>query len=504
MTLLYDPPSPHPYLQPVEEIYFTVLEVDLDMDGVDDSSQKTEEIVPGGFIALNQDDDDNNESADKGQSGPITGEDNLVMITLNEVSPTNLTGYVTLTASTKVKIWGSATKGGSAITLPKTYSTPSDLPKTLWLEGFDNSSSVRDAGLTLEYSIGGTTFDDIIKLTVVKVDVEVAGSDNDTEEIPSVKPASKVPDDHFVTVKGSGNIGLWATTVPDDIEVDETISWTGITQHPDENLYAYKSRASSGKFANVRVNVCGRDAKDLTNWVVWSTGSSSANPINEDVQWTKTSISGGYDVTHTITPADIITQSDRPDLSGSNNSSPPNVPAGDTNVANKGVSLAGGADMKWDSSRQIRRNVLNPDNINFSAHPDITKYTTYLNYPSDGVCGNDDVGTADEDNDPYSAPNAGAVYGIDNPKRSPYHSEGNLNNTFEIRNHMRAFARLELGGTWYRISDWYLWKTHFKFKKQNESEATWNKDFNGDGDKFDIVPVWRDNGSFIGLNNSGF
>lgn len=72
--------------------------------------------------------------------------------------------------------------------------------------------------------------------------------------------------------------------------------------------------------------------------------------------------------------------------------------------------------------------------------------------------------------------------------------------------HMRAFARLNIGNKWYLISDLNdgLWKTHLKFKKQNESEATWDMDFNGDGDKLDTVPVWRDNGSFNGDDNEDF
>jgi hypothetical protein len=56
-------------------------------------------------------------------------------------------------------------------------------------------------------------------------------------------------------------------------------------------------------------------------------------------------------------------------------------------------------------------------------------------------------------------------------------------NTFEVHWHMRSFARLLLGNNWYRISDWTLWKVHFKFKKQT---------------------VWRDNGTFISMDNDDF
>ena len=338
------------------------------------------------------------------------------------------------------------------------------------------------------------------------VSVAVDSSDTVSHRIDSVLSAEQVPDDHFATVQGlSGDITLLATIYPNTSETRNQITWTGMTQNPSNKLQATKSRSTSGKFP-ATVNVGGKDARDLTNWVVWATGSSTAHAINPDVQDTYTSISGGYDVTHTITPADIISQTDRPNLSGSKSTNPPDVPSGDTDVANKGVSLAGGADKKWDSSRQVRRKILNPNNLNFNNFPgSIELYTTRVNYPSDDVCGNDDMTVGDpEDNDPYNAPNTGCVFGPDLPSTPSINSEGNLNDTWEKRLHMQGFARIELNGKWYNISGPYLWKVHFKFKKQNESEATWNKDFNGDGDKLDTVPIWMDNGSSIALDNSGF
>jgi len=486
-----------------DKVRFTVVQVDLDMSGVADNEEENK----GGFIALNDDDDDDNHTADKDESGPITGEDNLVQITLQKVLPTALTGNVTLVKvpsdSTKIKIWENATKGGEPINLPENYNTPADLPENLHVEGFAASASVRDVILALEFTVGGKTFDDKVKVTVIDVQsIAVDNSDSDTHKILSVLNASQIPDDHFVTAEGTGNIVLLATITPNTEETRDTITWTGMTQDGSDKLKATKSRTASGKY-QATVNVSGTDARDLTNWVVWSTASSSSNAKSEDVRVNYTRIRGGYNVTHTIIPADIITQTDRPNLSGSKSSDPPDVPGGDTGVYHKGVSLAGGADKKWDSSRQLRQKILNPDSLSFPG--DAKYWTTYLNYPSDGVCGNDDAGTGDpENNDPYNTPYQGAVYSYDYPSRYQYHSEGALNNTFEVRIHMQAFARLNLGSTWYRISGWYLWKTHLKFKKQNESEATWNMDFNVDGDMLDTVPVWRDNGSFIALDNNGF
>lgn len=50
----------------------------------------------------------------------------------------SLTGTVTLSApsgGTRIKVWTSATKGvGNEVSLPATYNTPADLPKTLYVE----------------------------------------------------------------------------------------------------------------------------------------------------------------------------------------------------------------------------------------------------------------------------------------------------------------------------------------------------------------------------------
>jgi len=142
---------------PIDRVDFTVLEVDVDMDGVKDDDNEypgvTEEIMPGGFIPLND----------------------LVKITLRKVQATNLTGNVTLkkvpSDSTKIQIWENENKTGSPISLPATYATPTGLPKPLWVEGVETSSTPRDITLAIEYSIAGKTFEDKIKITVYIVNM---------------------------------------------------------------------------------------------------------------------------------------------------------------------------------------------------------------------------------------------------------------------------------------------------------------------------------------------
>ncbi len=476
-----------------------------------------DEMDPGGYVALNDDDDDNGGTADKDEAETVmvVGENDLVALHLAKTGPDGGEFELSVTNydSGRIKVWEYSTRCDAdanndpdRVTLTKTWNAQefSQLGD-LYVEGDVASGSAMDVTLQLKWTLDGQTYTDTVNITVIDVQsIAVDNSDSKTHKIASVKDPSEVPDDHFVTAKGTGNIVLLATIVPDTAATRNAITWTGMTQDGANKLKATKPRTTSGEYS-ATVNVSGADARDLTNWVVWSTASSSANAIAEDVYATYTQIKGGYDVTHTITPGDIITQNDRPGLSGANSTDPPDVPSGDTDVANKGVDLSNGANKKWDSSRQVRRKILNPDGLNFNNYPgDIEFYTSRLNYPSDDVCGNDDGTTSDENNDPYNAPHQGSVFGEDEPSTASPHSEGNLNNTWEKRLHMRGFARLEICGTWYRISDWYLWKTHFKFKKQNESEATWGLDFNDDGDTNDTVPIWRDDGSSIALDNNGF
>jgi len=195
---------------PQAEIYFTFVEVDMDMDGVKDDYYRegpvTEETRPGGFIVLNDDDDNNNETPDKDEGGVVAGEDDLVKIILRKVVPTDIQGVVTLNAiagGSKIKVWESATKG-TLVTLPKIYATPTELPKELWVEGVETSSTARD--ITLALQCGG--FDDRIRATVFDVDLLVnnttAQTDDyvvmqksaDEREIPKNWPVG-APDNHI-------------------------------------------------------------------------------------------------------------------------------------------------------------------------------------------------------------------------------------------------------------------------------------------------------------------
>ena len=84
--------------------------------------------------------------------------------------------------------------------------------------------------------------------------------------------------------------------------------------------------------------------------------------------------------------------------------------------------------------------------------------------------------------DPYS--DDGLLGGWDFPQLPVAHSKGAANNEIELRLHFREFTRLEIEGTWFRISDYYLWRIHLKLRKTNGK--------------------WVNNGTTKALDNNGF
>ncbi len=340
-------------------------------------------------------------------------------------------------------------------------------PLELYVDALPNRPPC-ELEITLEGPAGpdGARTLDRIKGAVIKVEsVDVHSSDPETHKIASVVGATGK--NHFVCAKGTGDVVLDATLNPDTTAVADAITWEadGATiTAPAVGTDKTTAKLSSvdSKKIPVRIKVGPCTCWEGYVWVVWTTITSTDRPIQYqdpiNVGGGKLGgfISGGYNFTHTIGPAAIITDADRPDLTGANTVAPPggNHWTGDP--------LSGGANKKWDNSRQMRTKKLNPAGI---ADADFTQLPppADISYPVNPVEGNDDRGTGDETNDPYSG--GGVLTGTDAPGVGIAHSAAADNDTFEWRLHFREFTRLELGGVWYRISDDYLWRIHLKFKK---------------------------------------
>ena len=330
--------------------------------------------------------------------------------------------------------------------------------------------------------------------------VVVHNDDSDTAKIAPVAGGSK---DHFVTAKGTGDVILKANLDPSDS--CDAITWEasgGTITSPGVGSDKCTAKVSRDVSKKVLVSIKCKDDTlwEGIVWIVWST--IAATPKSDEITDSGTSlnIKMGYDFEHTISPAEITDDTkDVPDLKGSGVAVPP--PGG---LNYKGDALTGGANKKWDVSRAIRQKFINPSGIPLSDIPgDPSFHTTYPDYPNttdgDGrpggagaisadmvpLVGNDDASTLDpEDNDPYTAPNKGKLTGEDKPNRVMLHSKGANGDTVEWRLHFIEFTRLDIGGTWYRISDDFPWRLHFKMKKDSGK--------------------WTNDGSSKALNNSGF
>jgi len=133
----------------------------------------------------------------------------------------------------RIKVWTDAKKGeGNEVSLPAEFSQPDELTwqqKTVYVEGVAVSDGIRDIELAFEFSIGGKTFEDRIKVTVFDVDLLVnntAGESDDyvakektaeIRETPMQTPAG--PNDNHIPMKVhlegpsgfSCGVSLWDT-----------------------------------------------------------------------------------------------------------------------------------------------------------------------------------------------------------------------------------------------------------------------------------------------------
>jgi RHS repeat-associated protein len=149
---------------------FVDLHTDSNNDkSIDDEDQPIEEDSPGRHVCRNIDDDNSNSTADKYETGTVTGEDDLVQVNLAYGPSSGINGHkITLQASsggTKIKVWTTAEKG-TEITLPKTYVIGTDaVPSTIWVEGVDTGEAMLDA--VIKKSDDTVVMTDKVKFTVV-------------------------------------------------------------------------------------------------------------------------------------------------------------------------------------------------------------------------------------------------------------------------------------------------------------------------------------------------
>ncbi len=348
--------------------------------------------------------------------------------------------------------------------------------------------------------------------------------------VPASNPRSTIQ--HFVTPKGEANdiVIITAAIDPNTGIAPNQIDWDGATKDALNSLQATVSKAEAGRHI-VKIKSGNDVLLELRVWVVWATAKDTlygeedelADPpfesamensvvreIWHDYNAQVTAVHSPFMLRYSINPITIFTDPEKPSLATPEKeikpALPPSVPKEDTEVYAAGKDLGTGAALKWDASRQLRIKLINPNNIDLDKeiYKDeifhIPMWKNYLSWP-DGVIGNDDTDDENTNDEFYDKLfTAGKIRDTDDPRAAISNDDGAVGDTVELRRHWREFARLEIGGTWYRISDFYFWRQHAKFKKV--SEAADNKDHDGDGDK--TGQVWIDNGSDHALDNAGW
>jgi hypothetical protein len=303
----------------------------------------------------------------------------------------------------------------------------------------------------------------------------------------SVAGAIEIPPDgnpnirHFVTPRGGGRVTITLTIAPNNPTAAGQFTWEGASADPGNPLQASVPKSLAAKHT-IKIMMNGQVVRELRVWVIWATITATDIPITHEEPvllagaGTGAFITGGFNFRHQIQPATVITDVDRPNLRGLKTVDPPGG-----NHPLSGDPLAGGANQKWDSSRQIKAKILNPNGLTNAAFAQPAPVAVAA-YPINDVEGNDDRATGDETNNPYAT--GGVLTGVDSPGMGIDNAAGADGNTWERRLHFREFTRVELAGTWHRISDFFPWRLHVKFKKS--------------GGK------WLDNNTNKALDNSGF
>ena len=134
--------------------------IDLDIEGVSEGA----ETNPGGFVCLNDDDDNNNNVPDKDETGAVTGEDDLLVLSTSVAD--GFTGTVTLSApagGSRIRVYENSNRSG-LIGLDRSWSVD-QLPSKFYVEGVSRSADTGDVTIRLKLS-GPGLCEDEIKLTV--------------------------------------------------------------------------------------------------------------------------------------------------------------------------------------------------------------------------------------------------------------------------------------------------------------------------------------------------
>lgn len=340
-----------------------------------------------------------------------------------------------------------------------------------------------------------------VVVPMIEPDAGQAGTNGDMA--PSNKGATG--EKHYVSPKKAGEFVTFKAKFGSEFAFGDALEWEGgeeVTGGPDKRKV---SRGATGKTVlKIKRKNDGVEVARLNVWIVWATprepvnvATDASNTTNADPHNTGTSHTWRIPVAtrkrfiFEIEPATIVTDlnenKDAPNLTGPNSVAPPG-----------GSVLSSGANKKWDVSRRIRIKHRNPapttlakndywgapnhqDGINANANSFPSASVEVVTYPNDSLVGNDDRGTGDEVNNPYTnadslpnnnnfTPAVGELASTDRVT-SPFlrSASGQNDEEAEIKLQFGEFVRLEINGKWYLISDFLSWQVIQKFKRDATS-----------------------------------
>ena len=364
-------------------------------------------------------------------------------------------------------------------------------------------------------------------------DIIIDPSDTRTHEIPSRLPPPSLR--HLVTVKGTGDIVLRATIIPDTPQLRSQLTWEAggaVITSPALGVNSLTAKISrntpGGARIPVRLKIGTQPCTEVVVWIISCMLMPQTNPNGiSSITGTPLGPQGGRGVaptpqgpfpgyfpaariewTATIEPAAIITDPDRPAIEAQQRVAPPGSDRGVAGFPGpNNLDATGSGFSGWDMSRQRRQRVFkgNPDKVPPATPEPITETTPNdpeiedrpLAYPTNDVEGNDDTrGVQDEDSNPYERPGipgqgtTGTLRSTDRPEvpfLDVHDHSGNVpgeeGDTYRLRNQFREFVRVQLGSTWYRCSDFGLWRHHVNAKRL---QGRWNVE-PGLPDRFDAT-----------------
>ncbi|MCC7388916.1 MAG: hypothetical protein IT431_09120, partial [Phycisphaerales bacterium] len=220
---------------PLKRIPLAEHPVDLEMQGLQEESQpEPNELAPGAFLPLNDDDDDKTEQPDYKEGTPPSPvslhDDELLPIKAAFVKEFADQGTFELTAlegGNRVRVWRDSRKSEQFV-LPWRWSASpwlgggDALPATLYVEGTQVSEAPGDVRLQLSLERApGEVYRDVVRLTVGAVDLDIDADNNNALG----DPLRSEDEDRIEDSQRAGRPGKYvlANINNDDVEDEDEI-----------------------------------------------------------------------------------------------------------------------------------------------------------------------------------------------------------------------------------------------------------------------------------------